>query len=627
MDLQTRLTHQFATGSYECAICYAAIKPTQLTWNCGQCYHAFHFKCAQTWATTLLDQAAAANPTAPTPWRCPAGCQATQPAVPKTAMCFCGSHPQSRSQASWIAPHACGNVCNRPLPGCEHACLAVCHPGPCRPCTFLKPTTCACGKTPLTQPCGADPPVCEQICGKTLGCGAHPCDAPCHLGPCLPCPITYTEVCRCGRASRSVACGEQRDAADPWVCATVCAFPFRCGHHTCPEVCHAVLATDTPHDDRCDRDPDRLTTCPCGKTPTHALPPREDCEAPRPSCGQPCERPLACGHACDAPCHDGPCPTCPRQQERDCRCGAHRLTLACAVLVATRDPETASGAAVPEDALLCDDVCRVKLPCKRHVCNTRCCATADHTCPQLCGRKLACKRGHTCTHPCGHTGPCHPCYEGVIFHERVCHCGETRLHPPIPCGTRLNCRHPCARPRDCGHPNMGDHPCHGLHPDEMLGTDDVEEAPGDTECPPCMAFVARPCACGKRTSTTTPCSRASSRISCGLFCDQRLPCGHRDRTICHAGACDPAACKAPCGRTRAVCDHRCTQPCHGVDRCPEDAPCEVLIRVSCRCGSHVSAQPVRCGAMAGDVGHSDDLLECNELCAKRRQTQALADAL
>jgi hypothetical protein len=48
----------------------------------------------------------------------------------------------------------CCSVC-RSLPGsCTHACLLLCHPGPCPPCPLLVNASCFCGKATLKQRCG-----------------------------------------------------------------------------------------------------------------------------------------------------------------------------------------------------------------------------------------------------------------------------------------------------------------------------------------------------------------------------------------------------------------------------------------------------------------------------------------
>ncbi|VDN34995.1 unnamed protein product, partial [Dibothriocephalus latus] len=43
--------------------------------------------------------------------------------------------------------------------------------------------------------------ACMEICGRTLSCGKHTCEDPCHCGPCGSCwrGVIYDEVhCYCG---------------------------------------------------------------------------------------------------------------------------------------------------------------------------------------------------------------------------------------------------------------------------------------------------------------------------------------------------------------------------------------------------------------------------------------------
>ena len=47
----------------------------------------------------------------------------------------------------WIAPHTCGELCGKALPGaCGHTCLLLCHPGPCPPCPLVVDAPCHCGR-------------------------------------------------------------------------------------------------------------------------------------------------------------------------------------------------------------------------------------------------------------------------------------------------------------------------------------------------------------------------------------------------------------------------------------------------------------------------------------------------
>jgi hypothetical protein len=89
-------------------------------------------------------------------------------------------------------------------------------------------------------------------------------------------------------------------------------------------------------------------------------------------------------------------------------------------------------------------------------------------------------------------------FEFVV--KMICHCGRTVLEPPIPCGTRVNCRYQCTRPPPpCGHPRT-QHSCH--------------EDP--SACPPCPFLTGKPCACGKKIVENVRCSQ--EKVSCGAVC-------------------------------------------------------------------------------------------------------------
>jgi hypothetical protein len=113
----------------------------------------------------------------------------------------------------------------------------------------------------------------------------------------------------------------------------------------------------------------------------------------------------------------------------------------------------------------------------------------------------------------------------------VCHCGRTVLMPPIPCGTRLRCAHPCTRPPPaCGH-SRTPHACH----------DDA------TACPPCPFLTSKQCACGKKAVGNVRCSQ--EKVSCGISCGKLLACGfHKCTRLCHGDSCGP--CANTCGKPR-----------------------------------------------------------------------------
>lgn len=67
-------------------------------------------------------------------WHCPK-CRAayTRPQLPERYLCFCNKLADPPFDP-WLAPHTCGERCEKPLARCAHACRLLCHPGPCPPC-------------------------------------------------------------------------------------------------------------------------------------------------------------------------------------------------------------------------------------------------------------------------------------------------------------------------------------------------------------------------------------------------------------------------------------------------------------------------------------------------------------
>ena len=68
-----------------------------------------------------------------------------------------------------------------------------------------------------------------QVCGRKLRCGNHKCPAPCHSGPCQPCPLTAQVCCACGGQSYRLPCGAEGRAQPP-SCPQPCPVPALCRH-------------------------------------------------------------------------------------------------------------------------------------------------------------------------------------------------------------------------------------------------------------------------------------------------------------------------------------------------------------------------------------------------------------
>lgn len=137
-----------------------------------------------------------------------------------------------------------------------------------RKCTQMR----LCGRHPCNKKCcdcliKNNFNICEKTCDTMLNCRKHKCSAPCHSGPCYPCPRTIVIQCRCGGSKITVPCGTVKKIKPPPCnrlckippichhpkreshkchqgacppCKKVCAIKLRCGH-TCPAVCHTKV--------------------------------------------------------------------------------------------------------------------------------------------------------------------------------------------------------------------------------------------------------------------------------------------------------------------------------------------------------------------------------------------------
>lgn len=296
-----------------------------------------------------------------------------------------------------------------------------------------------------------------------------------------------------------------------------------CGIHRCQKLCHVPSSAPA----RCPKSPSLVTSCPCGKHilqpssaqyfPPHTQLIRTACTDPIPTCESICMKPLeGCTHLCSQKCHVGPCPPCSIVIVRPCRCGSTTRDVRC------HEDQRRSHGELEE--ILCDRPCTALRACGRHQCNRPCCPLASlaivnkgkgkkkvtvldsdglndgagwHECDLVCGKQLGCGN-HNCEQR-DHRGVCPPCLRSS-FEEMICRCGRTILEPPIPCGTRINCRYPCDRPPpDCGHPRT-QHACH------------EDPAP----CPPCPFLTTKQCACGKKMVGNVRCSQ--EKVSCGTTC-------------------------------------------------------------------------------------------------------------
>ncbi|KAI9336862.1 hypothetical protein DFJ73DRAFT_612138, partial [Zopfochytrium polystomum] len=606
-DLMASLSMGLSNSTYECMICYDTVKTKDKIWACNDsCFAVFHFECIREWSQKSARETTTGTENAQSPsgvWRCP-GCQNPYKQSPRPS-CFCtklDDVPFNR----YLVPHSCGNPCLKEL-SCIHKCTLTCHPGPCKPCESMAPAIpCHCGRTQFLVRCSemlsADfDPSCHEECGQPLSCGLHFCADLCHAGPCKPCEVTSDHHCLCGKASKTTPCGED---FVPFSCNAKCGFDFACGHHRCERDCH----DPAEHTVECPYDPTVVKTCPCGSKRLHELlgtEQRVNCTSDIPTCNNLCSKQLSCRHNCSQRCHTGPCPPCKLQVTLKCRCGKTESRAICSEI--ERDSKT-GGYIAP----VCETICKKQRLCKRHQCGEMCCPIGNsHQCDLLCAKVLKCGR-HNCTMSCGHPGRCHDCFEGVSFDELLCHCGRTVVLPPIPCGTPPpKCLHPCVRELPCGHVSYSTHNCH----------------PDSESCPPCVIFVDRQCACGRKTMKNIPCSRQGAP-SCGEPCLKVLDgCGHKCKRSCHSGPCisETHRCMEKCGNIRPMCGHTCAFPCHGTSFCTEEKPCKFPMEETCKCRN--KKNDFLCSAWKESMGRQGGPnLQCDDTCALLERNRKLAEA-
>lgn len=612
-DLRGRLSDQLVRGETECMVCLDRVKQQHATWDCKNCYQIFHIHCIKKWAKTAVAESGG--------WRCP-GCQSVSSCVPKEYLCFCRKLKDPEwNRNECLVPHSCGEVCGRALGAgvnCPHKCLDLCHAGPCPPCAGMVMFDCPCGKEKRRIKCGEEF-LCEGVCEKPLNCGVHLCPDTCHGGPCYDCHNALEQACYCGKGVREVVCSLDTAGIDEYSCAEVCERTLNCENHQCGQLCHPDSCKP------CQLTPEKVTTCPCGKTSLEKLyerdgvPPRESCLDPIPECGMTCGKGLPCGppatpHTCSASCHMGPCPACPHSTSIRCRCGNMDQEILCSELTTRAD-----------DAR-CQKRCQKKRSCGRHKCGETCCIRVEHTCPLVCGKLMTCTQ-HRCEDEC-HMGNCSNCPR-VSFDELSCHCGSSIIYPPIACGTKPpECQDICNREHGCVHSVT--HKCHS-----------------EDNCPPCTQLTTKLCFGEHEERKNVAC--LVEGISCGKACGKEAPCEqHNCIRICHAGTClsPGASCTQSC-TTQRICGHTCNTPCHS-GTCPETA-CPTQVRVTCECGFRQATIPcsensysrvttsllasqmadVQAGNSVnlGELVKKDKKLECNEDCHQLERNKRVALAL
>ena len=139
-----------------------------------------------------------------------------------------------------------------------------------------------------------------------MNCGKHRCQQKCHVGNCEPCGVKIKQNCGCQNPQEKWAdCDVNVESF--FSCGNPCGKLLSCGNHKCGKICH----DSNENCEICDRSPEVVKTCPCGKKPLEPGS-RASCLDPIPSCGEICDKSLICGHSCQSVCHEDPeCPKCP----------------------------------------------------------------------------------------------------------------------------------------------------------------------------------------------------------------------------------------------------------------------------------------------------------------------------
>lgn len=320
------------------------------------------------------------------------------------------------------------------------------------------------------------------------------------------------------------------------------------------------------------------------------------------SCSQPCDRPWQCEHRCPLECHPGACPPCVATSLTECSCGKTKARVKCGTNIT------------------CEEICRRKLNCTHHQCESRChdgdCAICqeidllecicggeekevpcgdefDWSCGKRCPNSMDCGN-HKCELVC-HEDECQKC---TLLPERVftCPCGATQ----VPRSSRTSCLDPiptcdgfCEKERVCGH--KCPEKCHT----------------GD--CPGCKIELTVDCRCERTGDLKISCHlyfTSPLAAECQRPCKKKMSCRrHTCQTICCPDRLDQGTnshiCTRPCNRVLQCGNHRCDEVCHGTNcrRCL-DVSFEEL---TCHCGAVVSYPPIQCGQKPP---------ECKEICTR-----------
>lgn len=418
------------------------------------------------------------------------------------------------------APPTCGDTCNKILNCGRHKCNQRCHADQCGQCLEVVTKSCRCGsftkelacakefhctkKCTQMRLCGRHPcnkkccdclttqtfNACEKTCDISLNCRKHKCQAPCHPGPCYPCPRTIVIQCRCGGSKIEVPCGLRKRVKPPH-CKRLCKIPPVCHHpkreshkchqgecppcrktcdlqhkkcgHTCPIVCHTKIwvkvtingvvgAPKGPWDTPKEVMKQKTLPCPPCEVSVmvtciggHETKPWPCYKAIPTSCERPCGQLLRCGnHLCEAKCHDGGTDRC-----TDCE-------LPCKLQRPTGCTHMCENICHPAPCKPCRQIVRLGCHCGINSVYKRCfeitkanIAETDEMlkCGNQCPRNYKC--GHRCVDNC-HSGECRDGTKACAKRVKV-NCKCLRLKKSFACvevqkgGIVVDCDEECKK--------------------------------------------------------------------------------------------------------------------------------------------------------------------------------------
>lgn len=395
--------------------------------------------------------------------------------IAKNRSCPCGKKYYDVScEVSTVS--TCNDTCGKILDCGTHKCNNKCHYDKCGQClekiikkckcnSFTKEIACNkdyhCNKKcPQLRQCGKHLcnkkccdclktntfNICEKICDNMLNCRKHKCPAPCHSGPCYPCPRTITIQCRCGNSKITVPCGTKKKIKPP-PCNKLCKLPPIC-HHT-KQDSHKCHTSDCP---------------PCKKI----------CNIVRDKCG----------HKCVVTCHTkvlvkvrvngsaqpaGPWEILKEKLElQTFSCPPCEVSI---MVTCIGEHETKPWPCYKAIPTSCGRTCGKLLNCTNHNCQLICHKIDNDNCQQ-CELPCQFERIPGCTHLC--SKPCHkkvsktincpPCQQIVKI---SCHCGINSLYKRCYeiTGAKgkirddmLKCGNQCPKINTCGHRCIDD--CH-----------------------------------------------------------------------------------------------------------------------------------------------------------------------